>query len=245
MRRLTINFSGGKDSTAMLLLLLEREPDAIHSIVFFDTGWEFPEMLAHINLVEQRTGQQIQRITPRTAFDELLQRYGWPGFKSRWCTRIKVNALKRYAKEHDTVPCIGIAFDESKRISGEILSRPARFPLYEWEMTEAQCLEYCIERGYDWGGLYRYRKRVSCYCCPLQRKGDVRNIMLYHPKLWASMKGRGAALQKNTHFGSNKYTLADYEKKWSAQNCGSGCHMQTTAALREGRSAHIAEAATS
>ena len=38
-----VSLSGGKDSTAMLLMLLERgEPVA--DVVFFDTGWEFPEM---------------------------------------------------------------------------------------------------------------------------------------------------------------------------------------------------------
>jgi len=38
-----LNFSGGKDSTAMLLRMIDkgRRPD---KIVFADTGMEFPEM---------------------------------------------------------------------------------------------------------------------------------------------------------------------------------------------------------
>lgn len=43
-----VSLSGGKDSTAMLLMMLERGED-IHSVVFFDTGWEFPEMHEHID----------------------------------------------------------------------------------------------------------------------------------------------------------------------------------------------------
>ena len=43
----TISLSGGKDSTAMLNIMLGRG-ESIHSAVFFDTGWEFPEMLEHI-----------------------------------------------------------------------------------------------------------------------------------------------------------------------------------------------------
>lgn len=40
-----VSLSGGKDSTAMLLMLLERgEPVA--DVMFFDTGWEFLEMYA-------------------------------------------------------------------------------------------------------------------------------------------------------------------------------------------------------
>ena len=46
-----VSLSGGKDSTAMLLILLERgEPVA--DVVFFDTGWEFPEMYEHLAKLE-------------------------------------------------------------------------------------------------------------------------------------------------------------------------------------------------
>ena len=37
------SFSGGKDSTAMVLRLIE-EDWPLDEIVFFDTGWEFPQM---------------------------------------------------------------------------------------------------------------------------------------------------------------------------------------------------------
>lgn len=38
-----VQFSGGKDSTAMLLLLLERGV-TVDEIIFCDTGMEFPEL---------------------------------------------------------------------------------------------------------------------------------------------------------------------------------------------------------
>lgn len=46
-----VSFSGGKDSTAMLLMMLEKEMQ-IDDIVFMDTGVEFPEMYEHIEKVE-------------------------------------------------------------------------------------------------------------------------------------------------------------------------------------------------
>ena len=50
-----VSLSGGKDSTAMLLMLLERgEPVA--DVVFFDTGWEFPEMYEYLEKLEAFTG---------------------------------------------------------------------------------------------------------------------------------------------------------------------------------------------
>jgi 3'-phosphoadenosine 5'-phosphosulfate sulfotransferase (PAPS reductase)/FAD synthetase len=43
------SFSGGKDSTAMLLMLIEKGCP-LDRIIFFDTGWEFPQMYDHINM---------------------------------------------------------------------------------------------------------------------------------------------------------------------------------------------------
>lgn len=63
MRAWIVSLSGGKDSTAMLLMMIERGIP-IHSIVFFDTGWEFPQMHEHIDLLEKRTGKRIDRIKP-------------------------------------------------------------------------------------------------------------------------------------------------------------------------------------
>ena len=42
-----VSFSGGKDSTAMLLGMLERDMK-IDCILFCDTGLEFPAMYDHI-----------------------------------------------------------------------------------------------------------------------------------------------------------------------------------------------------
>ena len=68
-----LSLSGGKDSTAMLHMMLERgEP--IHSVVFFDTGWEFPEMYDHLNQIEQKTGLQILRLKHPQGFDYWLNR---------------------------------------------------------------------------------------------------------------------------------------------------------------------------
>ena len=60
--------SGGKDSTAMAHMMLERG-EKIHSVVFFDTGWEFPGMHDHIKLFEKKTGLKVWRLHPRLPFE--------------------------------------------------------------------------------------------------------------------------------------------------------------------------------
>ena len=47
-----VSFSGGKDSTAMLLGMIERDMP-IDYILFCDTGIEFPAMYEHIDRVEK------------------------------------------------------------------------------------------------------------------------------------------------------------------------------------------------
>ena len=47
-----VSFSGGKDSTAMLLKMLE-DNWTIDEILFCDTGKDFPDMLDHIEKVKR------------------------------------------------------------------------------------------------------------------------------------------------------------------------------------------------
>ena len=42
-----LSFSGGKDSTFLLLELIRRK-EPLDEVVFFDTGWEYPVMYEHI-----------------------------------------------------------------------------------------------------------------------------------------------------------------------------------------------------
>ena len=68
-----ISFSGGKDSTAMVIEMLERN-EKIHSIVFVDTGFEFPEMYSHIDKFEKYIGIKIERLSFSTDFETLMVR---------------------------------------------------------------------------------------------------------------------------------------------------------------------------
>ena len=59
--------------------------------------------------------------------------------------------------------------------------------LVEWGWTEADCLQYCYDKGFDWGGLYNIFKRVSCWCCPLKSLNELRQLRHNFPDLWATL----------------------------------------------------------
>lgn len=209
-----VNFSGGKDSTCMLLKMIE-EKMPIDCVLFCDTGLEFQSMYDHIDRVERETGIAITRIRPQETFEYLMFdkpvkrgenspvkiKYGagqtgrgWAGPRMRWCTkelkdRPRERFLRAFKPYYEIRHYIGIAADEEYRLERKNNQKPDHIhPLADWGMTEADCLEYCYSKGYDWGGLYEHFKRVSCWCCPLQSLDELRRLRVHFPDLWEKLK---------------------------------------------------------
>lgn len=202
-----VSLSGGKDSTAMLLRMLE-EGMPVDIILFCDTGLEFEGMYRHIEKLEKYIGIPITRLKSQQPFEylffehmpkrknpELIGRkgYSWGGPRNRWCTAmLKTRIIDRYlrelSKEYTLKQYIGIAADEAHRV------RDFNYPLVDWGMTEADCLAYCKERGFDWDGLYDIFHRVSCWCCPLQSYDELRKLRRHFPELWERLR----YMDKNT-----------------------------------------------
>lgn len=193
-----VSLSGGKDSTAMLLMMLERGEEVAEA-VSFDTGWEFPEMYEHLEKLHEFCAQVhgFDRFTvlyPDRPLDWYMTDkvrvrgkhegeagWGWARPRARWCTKLKTDTMDRHVREsypQGVVQCVGIAADEQRRV------RDKRYPLVEWGVTEADALAYCRANGFDWGGLYEHMDRVSCWCCPLQGFKSLRALYDFHPELW-------------------------------------------------------------
>ena len=231
-----VSLSGGKDSTAMLLLMIERGMP-IDMVLYADTGMEFPEMYAHIAkldayLYEQR-GIHITVLRHSKGFEYLmfdepktkpssienrirlgvpLFGNGWPGIRVRWCTgalktKLIDKEVKRLKGAYDAVHYIGIATDEAWRCKGE------KYPLVEWGITEAQALQICYDRGFDFGGLYEIYNRASCWCCPFQRIGELRKLRRHHPELWQKL--RDLDRRAREQFGPGP--LGQFKKDWSLE----------------------------
>lgn len=217
MKKQIVSFSGGKDSTAMLHMMLERG-EQIDDVIFFDGGWDWPQMYEHLDLVEEKTGIKITRLKPEKSFDwwmleyepdpRRLKRapykgYGWPGATCRWCTREKAGTINRYLKElkkeFEVIQCIGFAVGEERRVKKKMLEPQFRYPLIEYNVDETEALFYCKNLGYTWGGLYDYFDRVSCFCCPLQCKKEMLLKKRHFPEIWEKIRQMDAELRKPEH----------------------------------------------
>ena len=137
----------------------------------------------------------------------------------RWCTGRKVQTIeKHYRTQSNFNSCIGFAADEAKRVP--VISKkkwPERYPLIEWDVSEKEALKYCYDHGFDWGGLYELFGRVSCFCCPLQRIGELRNLRSHRPELWERMLEMDRNLEVNRGFKEWK-TVHDLEHRFAAED---------------------------
>lgn len=234
-----VSLSGGKDSSALLLLMMEKEMP-IDCVLYADTGMEFPEMEAHIakldDLLYRERGIHIITLRHPHGFEWLMfdqpkqrpdclerrarmgippQGNGWPGAKLRWCTgelktRLIRKEVNRLKREKNALHYIGIAADETQRCKDDTSHR---YPLVEWGITETQALQVCYNRGFDFGGLYEIYHRASCWCCPLNSMDNLRKIRIHHPELWArlrDMDNRARAI-----FGPGP--LGQFKKDWSVE----------------------------
>ena len=66
-----VSFSGGKDSTVLVDLIKRIYPDI--SIVFFDTGLEYPEIREFVKTIDN-----VKWIKPKMTFKEVICKYGYP-----------------------------------------------------------------------------------------------------------------------------------------------------------------------
>ena len=197
-----VSLSGGKDSTAMLLLMIERDMP-INMVLSADTGMEFPEMYEHLAKLDEHLfrerGIHITTLRHPKGFEYLM--FDEPKQKPRSLeNRAKLGILR--------VPgLVGIAADEAWRCKDE------RYPLVEWGITEAQALQACYDRGFDFGGLYEIYHRASCWCCPFQRIDELRRLRKHHPELWEKLLelDRRALAQ----FGTGP--LGQFKQNWSVK----------------------------
>lgn len=197
--------SFGKDSLAMLLILLEKQY-RLDEVVFYDTGMEFNAIYKTRDKIKKLLGKRGIKYTelkPKEPFlykmlekevhkrEGTIQKgYGLCGGKCRWGTTDKNVAIEKYLKTQygqAYKEYIGIAVDETKRIEKE-RNEHKLLPLVDWKMTEKDCLEYCYKQEYEWKEngirLYDVLDRVSCWCCANKNKKELDNMFKYLPEYY-------------------------------------------------------------
>lgn len=226
-----VSFSGGKDSTAMLLMMLERGcpvDDVIYSEIWFDdnTRADLPEMEEYIAKVENHIGRKITRLRAEKTYVDIFYRLrrkgkhigditGWAMFHHRWCnSELKMAPIRKYfhSLQESYISYIGIAADEPKRLAR--LGNNVRAPLAEWGITECECRNYLAKRKLL-NPLYEGRKRLGCFFCPCAGIRDFRLLREKYPEHWEKLLTLDGV--SPFPFFPNKKTLGDLDARFSEE----------------------------
>lgn len=223
-QKVYVSFSGGKDSTAMLLRLIEMG-EHIDEIVFADTGFEFPELYEYIDRIEEHIGRPITRLKPE---DKLWEKWfygevtrgankgnirGFPLFAYPcWYSReSKVKPLQKHMVDAKII-YVGIAADEQQRCSEDDF---IRYPLVDWGWSEADCADYLNEKGLM-NPLYQNYNRLGCFFCQKQSIMSLYSLWKTNKELWEKTKWWDKESRRITGHGIKDEPIEEYEKRFES-----------------------------
>lgn len=129
-----LGLSGGKDSTALAVLLSRCIPNMEY--FFCDTGKELPETYEYLDRIEARLGIRVIKLSAERDFDHWLDMYRGvlPSPQVRWCTKqLKILPLEQFIGGDTAYSYVGIRADEDR--DGYISTKPNIRPVYPYKPT--------------------------------------------------------------------------------------------------------------
>jgi 3'-phosphoadenosine 5'-phosphosulfate sulfotransferase (PAPS reductase)/FAD synthetase len=203
-----MGLSGGKDSTALAVLLHKEIPEMEY--FFCDTGKELKETYDYLEKIEIRLNIKIERLSAERGFDHWLEVYDGflPSPKSRWCTKqLKIIPLEKFIGDDEAVSYIGIRADEHR--DGYVSTKPTIKPVYPFKekgLVKADIIRLLEDSGIGLPDYYKWRSRSGCFFCFFQRKYEWVMLHENHPDLFDE-----AVRYEQEHKDGRKYTWTDGE----------------------------------
>ncbi len=232
------SISGGQDSTAMTVRLLELG-HPVDYIVFCDTGNEFPQMYDYLKRLDKwllkTYGIGITFLhAPKTLKDLCFSPFtkgklkgqvrGMPYSSSMsFCTRdLKKNVSERFYKglKDDVTQYIGYVYREKNRKHQSDKEYIINiFPLIDWQWNEDTVQSYLKSKTL-YNHLYDHYTRTGCMFCPKQSLDSWYALFCNFPDLWNEAKRwEHDAIKQNAHIKHfrSDYSLLDLELRFTQQ----------------------------
>jgi len=206
--RFTVLFSGGKDSTAALLWVLENISHDDWNILYIEiSGNTHPMCTEYVHDVCERLGIAEKLVHVKTAdFFELARRWGFPHMFYRWCLwNLKARTIRQYAH---VVTVTGIRAADSRvrrekakvidfiRVSGTYSVQP----LFDWSKKEVH--EFMRRYDIPLNQCYKkYGHSGNCMFCPYHDRRSIIQTMSdpeWRAKILPILHARDDRLDKST-----------------------------------------------
>ncbi|MEM0380367.1 MAG: phosphoadenosine phosphosulfate reductase family protein [Desulfurococcaceae archaeon] len=176
-----IPWSGGKDSTAALLLALSVFSKNIVKVLYVDTGLEFPHTIRYVEELSNKLGIDIYVKHAGIDRELLSGNKPFPTHENRWCTEIKISTVMKSIAELSSGNTLIITGDRDSESLKRSIRPPLRIvdektriasPLKFWSTAHVQL--YLISKNIPLNPLYdRGFYRIGCYICPSLRSWEL------------------------------------------------------------------------
>ena len=190
--RHVLNVSGGKDSSALALLMAGRVKGLEHfrienvEYVFCDTQKELPETYEYLSRLEAELGSKIIFLNAKAGFDHWHKVFGGylPSPQNRWCTKmLKLKPFEAHVGPDNVVSYVGLRADEDR--IGYLSKKPnikTRYPLKEAGVDFDGVIQILEDSGLglptfmEWG-----RTNSGCTFCFFQTPFEWVKLLQRYP----------------------------------------------------------------
>lgn len=198
--RHVLNVSGGKDSSAMALLMAGRVRGLEHfrqdgmEYLFCDTQKELPETYEYLARLEAELGSKITYLNAKAGFDHWHKVFGGylPSPQNRWCTKmLKLKPFEAHVGDDSVISYVGLRADEDR--IGYISTKPnikTRYPLREAGIDYQGVIRILEDSGLGLPTFMKWgRTNSGCTFCFFQTPYEwVRLYETYPDKFEEAMK---------------------------------------------------------
>lgn len=218
---LIVNFSGGKDSSAVLLLAMDATDDI--ELLYMESGLDLPGSVEFVQEQAKRWGFKLHMTNPvrdyKGDFAYWVRRFGYfPSFTYNFCSsRLKLRPARAYFRKlYGLTPIYklsGVRLYESNRRaqiykgdkdiqadwehSGSFIVNPIRL----W--TDDDVRVFLKQHAFSINKNYKPFGVSGCYWCPFYEKAIYCRIMKVYPDIYDDIIALENELQKPSVAGNN------------------------------------------
>lgn len=195
-KKMPVAYSGGADSTALLVLAVEALGSDKVVAVYTDTRLEIPENIDYVKQITDKLGVELIALkSPYDPYIEIKSR-GLMSVKNRWCTKLlKLEALRIFYRENG----YKVYLDGARSYESALRERTPRLsenpyiknvkralPIKDWPRFMVQL--FLISRKIPINPLYeKGLTRIGCIVCPAMMPYELKisydSYREYHLKI--------------------------------------------------------------